>query len=71
MTDVLRPDLVSVRTNHDLVVLKIGNAEISMGYEDAIKLSQWLRIRGKEAKRFSGDVSRHWSAIGIFTQAEP
>lgn len=54
---------VSIRG--DLVRLSIGNADIDMPYETALQLSQWLRVRGKEAKRLAGDVSRHWSALAI------
>jgi hypothetical protein len=35
-----------------------------MHYEDALKVSQWLRVRAKEAKKRAGDVSRHWSVVG-------
>jgi hypothetical protein len=48
-----------------MVRLSIGNADIDMPYETAIQLSQWLRVRGKEAKRRAGDMSRHWSVIGL------
>lgn len=56
---------ISVQARGDLVRLSIGNADIDMPYETAIQLSQWLRVRGKEAKRQAGDMSRHWSAIAI------
>jgi len=56
---------MSVEARGDMVRLSIGNADIDMPYETAIQLSQWLRVRGKEAKRRAGDMSRHWSAIGI------
>lgn len=56
---------MSVEARGDLVRLTIGNAEIDMPYETAIQLSQWLRVRGKEAKRSAGDMSRHWSAIAL------
>lgn len=49
----------------EIVIMQIGDSEIRMGYEAAIQLSQWLRVRGKEAKRKSGDMSRHWSAIAV------
>lgn len=54
-----------METRGGLVRLSIGNADIDMPYETAIQLSQWLRVRGKQAKRMSGDMSRHWSAIAI------
>lgn len=56
---------IVVDTEGELVTLAIGNATIKMPYETAIQLSQWLRVRGKEAKRLAGDRSRHWSAIGV------
>ena len=56
---------ISVQARGDMVRLSIGNADIDMPYETAIQLSQWLRVRGKEAKRQAGDMSRHWSAIAI------
>ena len=56
---------MEVEARGDLVRLTIGNAHIDMPYETAIQLSQWLRVRGKEAKRRAGDMSRHWSAIAL------
>lgn len=56
---------ISVQARGDMVRLSIGNADIDMPYETAIQLSQWLRVRGKEAKRQAGDMSRHWSAIAL------
>lgn len=69
---VKRPKLltqtsVEVRAEHDLVVLKVGNAEMKMPYEAAFKLSQWLRVRAKGAKKNAGDTGRHWSAVGVLT----
>lgn len=56
---------ISVEARGDMVRLSIGNADIDMPYETAIQLSQWLRVRGKEAKKTAGDMSRHWSVIGF------
>jgi hypothetical protein len=56
---------IAVDTEGDMVKLSIGNADIRMPYETAIQLSQWLRVRGKEAKRTAGDMSRHWSAVAV------
>ena len=58
---------IEVRAQGDMVVLSIGNSDITMPYEAAIQLSQWLRVRGKEAKRTAGDMSRHWSVIGTLS----
>ena len=62
---LLSKQRIAVAAEGELVKLTIGNADIKMPYETAIQLSQWLRVRGKEAKRNAGDVSRHWSAIGL------
>jgi hypothetical protein len=64
MTDLLQKQRIEVKAEGTLVVLKIGNAEMRMPYDTAIQLSTWLRVRGKEAKRQAGDMSRHWSVIG-------
>lgn len=56
---------VDVRAEGENVVLTIGNSEIRMQYEDALKISQFIRVRAKEAKRKCGDVSRHWSALAV------
>jgi len=48
-----------------MVKLSIGNADIRMHYETALQLSQWLRVRAKESKRWAGDTSRHWSVVGV------
>lgn len=57
---------ISVDTDGgEIVVMTIGNVEVKLPYETALQLSQWLRVRGKEAKRRAGDMSRHWSAVGV------
>lgn len=55
---------IAVEARGDQVRMTIGNAQIDMPYETALQLSQWLRLRGKEAKRTAGDLSRHWSVVG-------
>jgi hypothetical protein len=65
MADLLSLQRIEVATERDRVVLKIANFDATFDYETALKLSQWLRVRAKEAKRNAGDMSRHWSAIGI------
>ena len=69
MTDLLKPQRIGVSTEGELVMLKIGNVTMKMGYETAIQLSTWLRVRGKEAKRVAGDTSRHWTIIGKLSDA--
>ena len=54
---------IAVGSEGELVVISIGNSELKMHYEDALQLSQWIRVRAKEAKRRAGDQSRHWSLV--------
>jgi len=65
MTPLLSKQRIAVAIEGDLVKLSIGNTDIRMPYETALQLSQWLRVRAKQAKRTAGDVSRHWSVIGL------
>lgn len=62
---ILTPQQVAVESRGELVMIHIGNSTLTMGYEDAIQLSNWIRVRAKESKHRAGDVSRHWSVIGI------
>lgn len=62
---LLSRQAISVEARGEIVRLTVGNAHLDMPYETAIQLSQWLRVRGKEAKRAAGDMSRHWSAIAL------
>jgi len=64
-SNLLSKQRIAVDIEGELVKLSIGNTDIKMPYEAALQLSQWLRVRGKEAKRNAGDMSRHWSAIGL------
>lgn len=62
---LLKPELVNVVQDGELVTIHFGNVPVTMHYEDAIRISTFIRIRAKEAKRLCGDVSRHWSVIGV------
>jgi hypothetical protein len=66
---LLAPNRVSVSDEGERVRLTIGNSSLLMGYEDAITLSQWLRVHGKKAKRHAGDLSRHWHAMAVMNGA--
>ena len=67
---ILRRERIEVKQEDDLVVLIIGNASLRMPYDTAFKVSAWLRIRGRQAKRFSGDTSRNMLALGALTNLE-
>ncbi len=65
ISPLLSKQRIEVAAEGDMVRLSIGNYDLRMPYETALQLAQWLRVRGKQAKRTAGDMSRHWSAIGI------
>jgi hypothetical protein len=67
--DLLKRQRIAVSSEGDLVVMQLGNVTLKMPYEDALQLSQWIRVRAKEAKRRAGDTSRHWSVIGTLHDA--
>ena len=60
---LLTPQHLEVTAENDLVVITVGNSTMKMRYEDALKISQWIRLRAKQAKAFVGDHSRHWSGL--------
>jgi len=57
------PQQMIIVSENELVAIKIGNTTLRVHYEDAFRISQMIRVRAKEAKRFAGDTSRHWSLI--------
>ena len=67
--DLLKKERIAVESAGDLVHIHLGNVQVSLQYEAALLLSQWIRVRAKEAKRRAGDKSRHWSAIGTLHDA--
>lgn len=67
--DLLKQERIAVASENELVVIELGNVTVKLPYETALLLSQWIRVRAKEAKRRAGDMSRHWSSIGIIHDA--
>lgn len=67
--NLLKQERIAVGSEGDLVVINFGNVEIKLEYETALLLSQWVRVRAKEAKKRAGDVSRHWSCVGTLYDA--
>jgi hypothetical protein len=63
--NLLTQQAIAVTAEGELVAIRVGNSTLRIHYEDALKLSQWIRVRAKEAKRRAGDMSRHWSAIAL------
>lgn len=54
----------------EMVYMEIGNNEVGFHFSDGLKISQWLRFGGKQAKNWAGDTSRSMHATGILTDAE-
>jgi hypothetical protein len=67
---IFRPETIKVESIGDLVVMHFGNTEVKLKYEAALKFAQMVRVQGKVAKRRAGDVSRHWSCVGVLSDAE-
>ena len=51
------------------VIFAVGNWELRLPYDVALRLSQTMRVKAKRAKKCAGDNSRHWSVIGAITDA--
>lgn len=67
--DLIKQERIAVESEADMVVMHLGNTTVKLPYETALLLSQWLRVRAKEAKRFAGDTSHHWSIVGTLHDA--
>jgi len=67
--DLMKRERIAVESEGDLVVIHLGNVTVKVPYETALLLSQWIRVRAKEAKMRAGDNSRHWSVIGTLHDA--
>lgn len=68
---LFRPLKIRIFHEHDTVVMQIDGRELKMEYPYAIAISQQLRMHGKQAKKWAGDVSRHWSTdASLLTDAE-
>jgi hypothetical protein len=68
--DLLKRERIAVSSEGDLVAIELGNVTVKVHYETALLLSQWIRVRAKEAKKRAGDASRHWSVIGTMHDAQ-
>ncbi len=66
---LLHKQHIEVRREHTTVVLQIGSGVLKLPYGVAIELAQWLRVRGKQAKRTVQDTA-HWSALALLDDLE-
>lgn len=60
---VLTQQNISVRTEEDRVLLKIGNAEAKLPYAGAHRIAQRLRLEAKAAMDAGNEDSRNWRGI--------
>ena len=67
--NILKRARIHIEAEADMVIMRLGNVEYRMPYDDALLLSQWVRVRAKQAKRFAGDRGTHWSVVGTLHDA--
>jgi hypothetical protein len=70
MTSILKKQNLEVTAEGEMVAIQIGSQTLKLHYEDALLVSQWIRLRAKQAKNACGDRSRHWSAIAYLDGLE-
>ncbi len=70
MPDLMTKQQLAVTVDGENVAIQIGSSTLKIHYEDALQLSQWIRLRAKQAKNACGDRSRHWSAIAYLDGLE-
>lgn len=68
--NLLKRERIEVTSEGDLVRMQLGNVEVKLPFETALLLSQWLRVRAKEAKRRAGAGGLRWSVIGTLHDAQ-
>ena len=62
LPQLLKAKGISVDTEGRMVILKIDRMTAKFSYQTARMISQWLRVRGKEAKGKAGEKA-HWSEL--------
>lgn len=67
--DLMQKHRIAVESEGELVVMRLGNVEVKLPYQTAFTLSQWLRVRAKEAKRRAGDTSMTFRLLGTLRDA--
>jgi hypothetical protein len=65
----IRPKAWAVNLSGETVVLVFDDVRAEMHFSDALRISQWLRIAGRQCKRNVGDSTRHMNAAGMLTDA--
>lgn len=67
---LLTRDKMEISHERDLVRFTFKGAQFAMPYDVAFQLSGLLRMHAKQAKKFNGDGSKHYSSFSAMTNAE-
>ncbi len=59
---ILKAYEAAVEARGTSVFVKLGPCELGLPWEVCFILSQWIRLKGKEAKRNAGEMA-HWSKV--------
>jgi hypothetical protein len=59
-----------IDVDSEMIYLILGEHRIGFHFETGLKLSEWLRMGGKKAKRWAGDDGRAIIAAGNLADAE-
>lgn len=70
MANVLQKTNYRVWAEGALVTVQFGNVPITMDYNTALDLAQFLRVIGRQAKANAGDKSFSVRTLGLLTDAE-
>jgi len=60
----------SIGFERNLVVFKFDTAIIKLHYSNAFEFYSWVRLAGKNAKRWAGDKGRQWTTRANLQDAE-
>ena len=60
----------SIAFEGEMVHLIVGNVTVKFHFTVALKIAEWLRVEGRNAKKWSGDSGRMISVAGTLTDAE-
>ena len=67
---ILKNTEYRVYADGGMVTMEFGNVPITVDYNTALQLAQFLRIAGRKAKANAGDTSRNIRSFGLLTDAE-
>lgn len=67
-----RPNFKQWKVGYDrnLVVFTFDNTKIRVHYSDAFEMYGWIRLGGRNAKRWAGDRGKQWTTRANLQDAE-